>query len=320
MSERVWITWENQRRNRTLSEKLGARLLEFDIQLPFILRYPISMGKTVLALISARPKIIFSQNPSLVLALQALVLSKTLKSKLVVDAHNAGLFPLEGRHATLNWLAGKICKWTDLTIVSNVELEKHVESLGGRAISIPDPIPNIDIPETLPELKGAFNILFICSWADDEPFLEAINAASSLDSDTYIYITGNSRSFERTHKHKLPGNVILTGFMSDDLFSGMLYACDCTMVLTYRDNCLLCGAYEGEAAGKPLILSDTTTLRGFFRKGSTYTENNAISISKAIRSTRDNITSLTREISDLKKDHESEFANHINTFEDILAR
>ena len=320
MKERVWITWEKQRRNKTLSAKLDAQLYEFDIRLPFFLRYPVSIGKTISVLLKERPQIIFCQNPSLVLAALALVLSRILNTTLIIDAHNAGLFPLEGRHTILNWMAARICKWTYLTIVSNSELVKHVSALGGRAISIPDPIPDIEAPDTLPQQKGTFNILFICSWSDDEPFREVINAAKHLENDTYIYITGNSKVFEKEYSEKLPVNVILTGYISDDTFAGMLYACDIVMVLTYRENCLLCGAYEGEAVGKPLILSNTNTLKDYFRKGSIYTENDAISIRNAIHLAKQKRPVLEIEIAELRKDHDSEFTELMDSFEDYLGK
>ena len=174
MSDRVWVAWETQRRNRSLSAVLGARLYELDVGGSAYRRYPVVIYKTISLLVKEKPRIIFSQNPSLILALLSVVVSRVFKKKLIVDAHNAGLFPFEGRYPLLNWVASGVCKRADLTIVSNVELEKYVVDHGGRAVSIPDPIPSIKVPSVLPKLKGNFNVLFVCSWSDDEPFMEVI--------------------------------------------------------------------------------------------------------------------------------------------------
>src|SRR5262245_25632217 len=95
-SQRIWITWETQRRNRTLSEKVDAELYEIDIHAHRLLRYPLSLIKTLAILLRRRPRLLFVQNPSLVLALFAVIYGRVFCKLVVVDAHNAGLFPAEG--------------------------------------------------------------------------------------------------------------------------------------------------------------------------------------------------------------------------------
>ena len=68
MPERLWITWEVQRRNRSMSKVLGAELYELVLVAPFWWRYPVLVIKTINLIWRTRPQIIFSQNPSLVLA------------------------------------------------------------------------------------------------------------------------------------------------------------------------------------------------------------------------------------------------------------
>jgi hypothetical protein len=43
--------------------------------------------------------------------------------------------------------------------------------------------------------------------------------------------------------------------------------------LSTRERCLLCGAYEAVAAGKPMILSRTRTLMDYFTRGAVFTDN-----------------------------------------------
>jgi len=300
MSDRIWVTWETQRRNRTLSALVNAKLIEFDLDLPAWKRYPIAMWKTLSCIASEKPRIIFAQNPSLVLAYLTVFYANILGKKIIIDAHNAGLFPAEGRHLILNWLASKLLRWSTLTIVTNDALKTHVESQGGKAISIPDPIPEIEEPANKPELMGDFNVLFICSWAEDEPYAEVLRAASKLGDNIYIYITGSSKGKLDIQSTKLPGNVVLTGYVSEDQFNELLFGCNAVMALTTRENCLLCGAYEGVSAGKPLLLTNTDALKSYFCRGALYVENDCDSIAENIKTASTSYANLERGVNELK--------------------
>ena len=318
MKDRVWITWEIQRRNRTLSASFNAKLYEFNINAPALLRYPIAIGKTIAVLAKDNPQIIFVQNPSLILTSLSILISHVLQKVLIIDMHNAGLRPLEGRYRVLNWVADRLCSWATLVIVSNNELERYVVRLGGRAISIPDPIPHIITPREMPRLQGAFNVLFICSWAEDEPYLEVLRAAESVEEGTYIYISGNSKGREQLYGKKLSKNIVLTGYVSEEQFSALLFACDCIMVLTRRENCLLCGAYEGVAAEKPLIISNTLALKKHFSKGCVYINNCAEDILGAIEQVKRNYGALIKEVAALKTQHDREFVDHMEIAEKVI--
>lgn len=320
MSDRIWITWETQRRNRTLSALVNAKLFEFDLRLPRWRRYPVAIWKTLTCLKNEKPRVVFAQNPSIVLAYLAVIYACITGKKVVIDAHNAGLFPAEGRHKLLNWIATRLFKWTTVTIVSNDVLKSYVEKNGGSAVSIPDPVPVIESPKKKPRLSGDFNVLFICSWAADEPYTEVLNAAARLGQDIFIYMTGNSTRSGRTPDTTIPGNVVLTGYVTDEQFNELLYGCDAVMVLTTRENCMLCGAYEGVAAGKPLLLSDTRVLRNYFSRGAVYVENNADSIANAVIAARARHTELGGEIAALRDMRRNEYPELIDNFERQLAR
>ena len=318
MPDRLWITWETQRRNRTLSALLNARLFEFDLELPGWQRYPLAIWKTLATLFAEKPEIIFAQNPSIVLAWLAVMYANLTGKKVVIDAHNAGLFPAEGKYRSLNWLASKLFKWTTVTIVSNDALKSHVEKHGGKSVALPDPIPEIAPPVISPELGGKFNVMFICSWAEDEPYYEVMRAATLLDKSIYIYMTGKSRGLEAHAGIPVPENVVLTGFVTNERFSELLYGCDAVMALTTREDCLLCGAYEGVSAGKPLLLSDTSALRNYFNQGSVYVDNSAAEIATAITTIATEHAALTREIREMHKQRDIELTGLTENLEQAL--
>jgi glycosyltransferase involved in cell wall biosynthesis len=190
---------------------------------------------------------------------------------IIIDAHNAGIFPLEGRKRWLNCMAMFVIKKVELVIVTNEYLASYIAKRGGRPFVLPDPIPQIKNCDKS-QLRGQKNVLYICSFSDDEPYEEVIRAATMLEKDIVIYITGNGRK-KSLLEQKLPANVVLTGFIPKQDYERMLYSADVIMDLTTRDNCLLCGAYEAVAVGKPIILSDRKVLRESFSKGTLFTNN-----------------------------------------------
>ena len=132
--------------------------------------------------------------------------------------------------------------------------------------------------------KGTTVVLCICSWAEDEPIDEVFAAGHHLlaqNQDIQIRITGNPEKRGPIPKN-LPANVVLTGFLSDDDFHRQFAQADAIMDLTEREHCLVCGAYEGVAAGRPIIITDSAVSREVFYKGAIYTKNTGQSIANSI--------------------------------------
>jgi glycosyltransferase involved in cell wall biosynthesis len=296
-----WITWEKQRRNRELSKAFDIKLFELS-QIDQIRnqakKYLIGLGKTFKIYYREKPKIVFCQNPSIVLALFFVLIKMVIGVKIIVDAHNAGLFPKEGRSVVLNFIARFIQRGSDLTIVTNEELKTFVENNGGRAVVLPDKIPNLPIAAPR-KLRGKNNFLFICSYAEDEPYEILFKAAESVDPNIFIYVTGNYKK-KGIDNSQLPKNVILTGFIPEEEYIEMLNSVDATIVLTARENCLVCGAYESMAVEKPMILSNTNALRRYFSRGVIYTEHTMIGIQEAIGEIIKKKDQLIKEVKELK--------------------
>ena len=230
-----------------------------------------------------RPDLVFVQNPSLILAALTVKWGRLSGASVVMDAHNAGIEPFDGRSRWASRLAAYAMRHAALTIVSNAGLSPRVGEHGGRPVVLPDPLPPLTPPAAAERLEGRLNLLFICTWASDEPYLEVLRAAAMLDPQIRIYITGNSRGRERGLQGPLPPNVVLTGYVAEPEFQRLLFSCDAVMDLTTRENCLLCGAYEATAAERPMLLSDTRCLRDYFDRGAVYADNTAAGIAAAVR-------------------------------------
>lgn len=288
MERIIWITWQEHRRNQPIAESIGAEFHEILVGGPKPLRWLLCVLRTT-RLYARRPDVVICMNPSVVLALFTVLVRPWFGYRAGIDTHNFGLgvgvdSALHRRIA--RFLMGK----ADFIIVTNEALAEVVASHGGRSVVVPDRIPEIpkmaaESSETFPH---AHNLLFICTFADDEPFVEVFEAARLLHEahldgrgpDIGIWVTG------RHHSHVDPNgytpNLHFLGYVSNERYDRMLHDVDGIVDLTTREHCLVCGAYESVAVEKPMVLSDTQALRTHFHMGTVYSANDRQSLANAM--------------------------------------
>lgn len=283
---RIWLAWERQRRSLELAARLGARLELCLHEDRGRLRYPLSIARTLRILGTCRGKTVFAQNPSMLLAALAGLLKRVFGYRLVVDRHSNFTFlsgtPPGPKRLLLDFLSGLTLRLADLTLVTNPGLAARVERLGGRPFVLPDPFPEVP-PSALaaarargPRNPGApLEVLFVSSWAFDEPIAAALEACRSLPGRVNVRVTGRPKAAFAGLLEGRPGNFIPTGFLSDADYFDLMARCDAVMCVTSRDCTLVCGAYEAVAMGKPMILGDTPTLRDWFDAGALHTDGSA---------------------------------------------
>lgn len=280
MPKKVWVTWEIQRRNRTLSARFDAELYEFVGLGRGLSRYVRSIAMTFAMLRRERPEYVFVQNPSIVLSAFMVIMARLLGFTVVVDEHNAGLFPQEGNSRVLSFIAKCIGRWAHYVIVSNKYLVGVVDNWGGRALVLADPLPTFESVGTSEKKQDErpLELFLVCTWAADEPYQEVISAAAK-SPHVRVHISG--RYAGKVDPSTIPANVVLEGFMADADFLARMRNADAVVVLTKRENCLNCGAYEAVALNKPMILSDHKALKEYFGSAAIYVDNSAPSIEKA---------------------------------------
>jgi len=319
MASRIWLTWEVQRRNRTLSKKLDATLYELISKKRGLARYAELIVKSYQVLINEKPRLLFVQNPSLVLALWAVLNRPFFSYRLIVDAHNAGLYPAEGKSALLALVASFVIRFADITLVTNAPLALVVINKKGRPFVLPDPLPDLlPKPAHKHRAKTKAALTYVCTWANDEPTPELIEAARELGDVLTLYITGRPPSWVKTLN--LPANIVLTGFLSEADYLDLLQSSDALIVLTTRENCLNCGAYEGVALEKPMILSDTEVIRNYFNKGIVYSKANKIALVDAIRTLLTTGANAQKQVGELKAELLCNWDVNHRKFEDALSR
>ena len=319
MEKRIWLTWEIQRRNRSMSSNLNADLFEIITHGPRWKRYPAQIFNTIKILSKNKSSVIFAQNPSIFLSTIVVLYGKVFRNTVVIDAHNAGVFPLEGQYKILNKIVRFINSLSSKVIVSNAALKQFINKDEEAIFAIPDPIPEVPRHGDYLVKKDKTNLVFICSWAADEPFEALFKIAKNLTDTTHIYITGNSKGKEKEIKGGVPENITLTGFLTNEKYDNLIHASDAIMVLTTRDNCLVCGAYEGVAVEKPMVLSETDVLTHHFNKGCVYTDNTSSSIESSIKQLIDNYSNLSLEIKTLKKELKTDMKSLLLNFNKKLS-
>ncbi|MCM0611824.1 glycosyltransferase [Marinobacter sediminum] len=285
--EICWITWEDHRRSTELAKELDADYHFVTSNETFIFRHLFKTLKTVLIIFRYRKGLVVVQNPSRVLAGLAALMKLFLRFPLVVDRHTN--FRL-GKRMSINpavWFVILCSEFSlrvaDLTIVTNDFLKNLVEKKGGRAIILHDKIPDIRTPQKKLDLPAGKNVLFVCTYAPDEPYMRVIEAASQLHESFHIHITGNYKKAGLDPNSKnLPSNVHLLGFISKEDYDAYVFSCDVIMVLTTSDWVIVCGGYEAAAAKKPLITSKTEALLGFYQGHAFHTEPNSEAIAEAV--------------------------------------
>ena len=179
----------------------------------------------------------------------------------------------------------------DLTIITNRLLAAAVEDQGGRPFTLPDRIPEPP-PLSVSKLCGEFNAVLISTFAPDEPVAAVFDAVRGANIE--LYVTGNHRKLTPAAAQRAPSNVHLTGFLSEREYWTLLQSADAIIDLTLMDNCLVCGAYEALAVGKPMLLSKNRAGVELFGDSALYTDNDAADIRRMLEQLKRECARLAR--------------------------
>lgn len=288
----MWITWEHQVRNISMANLLDCHYVELESKNSRIVRYLKLTFLTIQILGAGNYKNIFFQNPSIVLGLICAFYKKLRPSCLVIgDFHNVALEP--GRLGAINRF---ICKTIDITLVSNSNLFGKVEKMGGRPFAFPDPIPHPH-GSINSQMQDAKYILFISSWAEDEPINNVLNAfiASGLWRDAYeLRVTGRVKEtrLEKARDYYEGFGIKFLGYLTEDDYWQSLAQAILNIDLTTRDDCLVCGAYEAISVGAPLLLSNNSASLAYFGGYAIFTDNSTDDIKNKLQFAVNNLNEI----------------------------
>lgn len=287
MTSGVWISWDWHRRSDELAKKFGVEyfVIGRNCNKKGISRYFSRCLDTYTFLKQHKSTVFYVQNPSVILAAFVCFFKATFDLTVVVDRHtNFRLGKKDGlnpKFLVLRWISNYSIKHADLTIVTNDHLAKYVDSLGGRGAVLPDVIPEFDVAPVYSAPGSGKVVVFICTYASDEPYIEVLEAARLLPETVTVYVTGRVKS-SNLQGCEIPSNIVLTDFLPEDSYVELLAKADIILDFTSLDWCLVCGGYEALALSKPFVTSNKTALKDFYGDGALYAEHSAKSISGSI--------------------------------------
>lgn len=264
------------------------------------LRYLLQFVKSIFLFITIRPKIIFVTNPPIFAVLCAAIYCSISKANFIIDSH-AGAF--KGKWAFFSKIHEFVSRKALLAITTNAFHDNIYQKWGVDSYIISDTVTDYPVVN-IKQLRGFFNIVFISSFAPDEPFREVLRAASELRTEIpglFFYVTGNPRNADPGLLKNIPDNLILTGFLPDQDYFDLLHSADAIMVLCAHDNTMQQGAYEAVSVQKPMILSDWSALRSIYTSGTVFVKNNAESIAEGVKKTIHNHQDLKIQMIQLKE-------------------
>lgn len=312
----LWIDWGRNLRSRTLARRLEVALVEIRISGKGVRRYLQSIRRTVRAIRMARPRVVIATNPSLVLGLLLLSLRRWYGFVLVSDAHYLGVRSLHGRRFVQSVLDFHNTR-ADLVIVTNEGQAQYVAALGGRAYVCPDPLPDLGGQVAARVAVPEKSVFLVSSFEQDEPYEAAFLAFSRLHQAGFtLFVSGNYRR-ANIDPARLPW-VHFLGYVSEDEYYAYLRSCTVTLDLTTLEDCLLCGAYEALAAGKPLVVSNTRALANYFGAVAILTENTPEAISERVEHAYLQRGDLTQRVADWVLRNEVYMGERVATLKDKL--
>lgn len=322
MADRVWISWNEQRRNIGLAAAVRADLFMSDHNCPGWLRLIKEFLESWRIIKRERPSICFVMNPSIFSSWWLSFIAKIYRFSLVTDLHTPNVSPRGIKKFFFNHFFRSGIRRSDLVIVTNNIYRQEVLKLNSSVAVVPDPLPDFDdtlrknIKKYSDEDKPKIELLFVCSFDPDEPVEKILSLDSEID-DVEIKVTGDWQKKYR----KLPDtkNIKFLGFISKEEYDRRLLSADAIIVLTELEGCLCCGAYEAFAAGKPLILSKTAALMEYFGDAPIYVDNSSESILSAIRQIKDEMNRRERMIVEGRQILINKFDNSIDELERMLA-
>ena len=261
------------------------------------LRYVVQSLRTVLLLIGKRPKVLYVMAPPTLLVAIAVVYGRLFRARVVVDAHTGAVLANDGapKRSFARWAAR-----ASLTLVTNEPLAARLRDLGVQHVRTLDDPP---APWPVSGVAETEDVVFPASWWSDEPWEDVVDAARLLP-DVRFVVTGRAPAGVAG---TTPPNVHLTGWLSDAEYAALVAGARVVLALTTRAFTMQRAGYEALAAHRPLVASDTETLRAYFTSGAVFAGRGGAALAEAVRAARADRRRLADEMAALHPETVREF-------------
>lgn len=317
----LYLRW-GQKRNRadTIAERLGLRLTVFrwSTKRPYLVvfRYPIQFLYTLLTLLATRPGVVFSQHTQPFCSLSALLYCELAGAKLVTDCHNGPFVDRPWTRRPLRWLNQLIYRRATLNLVHNSEIYAQILQDGwrGEFKVLHDAIP---LRGTASGETRARRVFVMCSWSGDEPVRAIIAAARLLPTLPFV-ISGRPRETHAALLQALPGNVTISGYVSNTEYDALLAGSELAMALSTRTAVLMCACHEALAANVPLVTSDGLAARSYLEDAAVYTANSPEAIAASLSLALAQADRMRLEIPEVRRTRQADWERQARELNDLL--
>lgn len=236
--------------------------------------------KSFAILFRERPNVIWLQLPPSPLLYVAWIYRTCIDSnvKIVIDAHNSLM-----RSKWLNFpFTLRLLNQAHTFLAHNEAAANEFRRLGVNELKIR---VLEDLPfqfQCLQQSCSASEPYAICpcSFDIDEPITLLFDAFRELNCN--LYITGNLKKLPSSIRSLAPPNVKFTGFLSKAEYEQLINGNSLVIGLTTRHDVQLSVANEGLSAGRPLLLSDTPTLRSLYGDAALFFSTNSADSLRAV--------------------------------------
>lgn len=227
-------------------------------------RYLLSAARTLFYLVRRRPHAVIVQTPPVPAAALVLAWARLAKARVVLDTHPAS-FALDGRRLDrmMMPLLSALVKRSAGCIVTTPELGREISHWKGRPMVVHEAPMRWSERAEPRSCSGQRRVLFICTFAPDEPLMDVLEAARRLP-DVTVQITGDLRRLPERARREAPPNVEWLGYLMGDEYVSALERADVLMALTVRRESVQRSAHEAVDALRPLVLSEWPHMRELF--------------------------------------------------------
>lgn len=245
-------------------------------------RYLTNAVHTLWYLLRRRPRAVIIQSPPVPAAALVVAWARLARIPVVIDTHPAS-FALPGDlafHGLMRPLLAALVPRAAACIVTTPELAEYVARWNGSAVVVHE-APMTWSDQVQPrDCSGGSRLLFVCTFAPDEPIMEVLDAARELPDVTFC-VTGDVRRRPAEARRDAPPNVEWMGYLGPEEYLSELQAADVVMTLTRRPESVQRSAHEAVDALRPLVLTNWPHIGELFPHA-VLVENDATSIRHGI--------------------------------------
>ena len=244
-----------------------------------LVKYGPQFVTTLRRLAREKPDLVFVMDPPVFAVVAVSVYCRIAGARYVVDCHSGVFESLKWRWSLpLQRFLGRRAAGV---IVTNRTHQNTVAGWPARTIVIGDPFPRLPADDIGPRPMGQRYVFVILAFGADEAVPQVLEAARRLP-EVRFRLSGDSRRASSAWLRDLPPNIELTGFVPLQTFWEQVRGASAILTLTTRPNTILRGGCEAMFMARPLITSDSDTLRGYFTTGAVFVDNTPSGIAAGV--------------------------------------